>query len=265
MESTVIEKFNGVYLLYCENVKFKGRTYIGYTVDPVRRLKRHNAGFDFGGAKKTSNKGPWNMVLIIHGFPNSRLALRFEWAWQHLDLSLHTRHLSKKKSNQTQVNYLITSVAEMLKVSPWFRLPLTIQWLDLKFSSDYLLKLKFPQHMNIQYGAIEAKKIGWVEKQMKKKNKINGDQDKIDDFEEINCISSFNNCYLCKKNVDLNDRVECVYKNCKLISHIICLGNLFTKNDKKILPINGICPSCDKLVLWGDIVRKKLGCYVNID
>ncbi|KAH0555433.1 structure-specific endonuclease subunit slx1 [Cotesia glomerata] len=259
MESQVIENFNGVYLLLCQNPKFKGRTYIGYTVDPVRRLKRHNAGMDFGGAKRTHNKGPWNMILIVHGFPNSRLGLRFEWAWQHLEMSRHTRHLLKKKSNQTQVNYLISSMAQMLQVSPWCRLPLKIQWLDLKFSADWMMKLQFPRHMEVHYGAVEARKIGWVSKQLQK--------NKFQKENNINCTSDFNNkCFVCKDEiVDERDRVECVYKCCNCITHIFCLAKLFRKNDKKILPINGICPSCQKIVLWGDIVRKKIGCFVNID
>jgi len=60
-----IEHFYGVYLLYCLNEKSKGKTYIGYTKDPNRRIKQHNKGVKSGGARKTSLLGPWYHIDLI--------------------------------------------------------------------------------------------------------------------------------------------------------------------------------------------------------
>jgi structure-specific endonuclease subunit SLX1 len=70
------------YLLKSLNEKYLNHTYIGFTDDPLKRIKQHN-GILKGGAKKTSKKRPWAIVLVIANFPNKILALKFEWAWQN--------------------------------------------------------------------------------------------------------------------------------------------------------------------------------------
>lgn len=55
----IVEDFYGVYLLYNLNEQYKGHVYIGFTVDPNRRITQHNKGVKSGGARKTNNKGPW--------------------------------------------------------------------------------------------------------------------------------------------------------------------------------------------------------------
>lgn len=72
-EAEVVEHFFGVYLLYSMNEKYKGRTYIGYTVNPNRRLKQHNGGIKFGGAYRTNKRGPW----YVHNLKIIYLQMRF--------------------------------------------------------------------------------------------------------------------------------------------------------------------------------------------
>ena len=73
-----------VYLL--RSLAAPGKTYIGYTNHPNRRLRQHNGELK-GGARKTRFSRPWTMVLFVHGFSSKIEALQFEWAWQHPTMS----------------------------------------------------------------------------------------------------------------------------------------------------------------------------------
>ena len=50
---------------------------------------------------------------------------------------------------------------------------------------------------------------------------------------------------------------------------MVCLStNFCNKSDESrtfFLPIDGHCPVCNVFMLWGDIIRKKKGCYQDVN
>lgn len=77
--SNPMNAHHSVYLLKSTTTR---RTYIGYTVNPVRRLRQHNGEIK-GGAKYTRRGRPWVMICYITGFPDHRTALQYEWKNHH--------------------------------------------------------------------------------------------------------------------------------------------------------------------------------------
>lgn len=56
------------------------RTYVGYTVDPRRRLRQHNGDL-CGGARATRGRR-WTHLAVVAGFQTQQQGLQFEWAWK---------------------------------------------------------------------------------------------------------------------------------------------------------------------------------------
>ena len=52
-------KFFGVYILVCKGPDRKGDVYIGFTVDPSKRIRQHNREIKGGASKTKKNKGNW--------------------------------------------------------------------------------------------------------------------------------------------------------------------------------------------------------------
>jgi predicted GIY-YIG superfamily endonuclease len=74
---------------YCYIIRIpnKNRTYVGYTVEPTRRIKQHN-GILKGGAKATSISKDWQFLAIITSDSElftKVLALSVEWHLKHPD------------------------------------------------------------------------------------------------------------------------------------------------------------------------------------
>lgn len=108
--------FYGVYLLCSQSLdpRYRGKCYVGFTVNPKRRIRQHNLGCDFGGARKTSRKGPWLMVMIVHGFPNNTVALQFEWAWQQPSLSTRLKMYPELKRKLPRRRSLTTTLGSLV-------------------------------------------------------------------------------------------------------------------------------------------------------
>ena len=133
------------YLLRSQNPKHPYKTYVGFTVDPHRRLRQHNGLLKHGGAWRTRKSGrPWEFAAIVDGFTSQRMGLQFEWAWQHCNRSIvvreaigddEARKIKRKRGVQGQLWILKTLV--MLVGSLFDRLNLTIYFFDSSIMSIF--------------------------------------------------------------------------------------------------------------------------------
>lgn len=125
----------------------------------------------------------------------------------------------------------------MLRVGPWNRLPLTIRWLSEEHARDLSLP---PMHMPICYGAVVSKKLKKSEE----------------------CVQ-VSECGICCQTVS-GKAMRCLNAGCDLKSHVVCLAERFAERGEYV-PVEGKCPKCGKVFLWGDLVRKYKGCYGSLE
>ncbi len=87
-------------------------TYNGMTNDPTKRLRQHNGEIK-GGAKMTSKYRPWEMYVLVTGFPNKCNTLSCEWRIKHPD---NKRRRGKKYCGHKG---RILGLAEVLRLEQW--------------------------------------------------------------------------------------------------------------------------------------------------
>eukprot|EP00929_Paragymnodinium_shiwhaense_P000684 TRINITY_DN100917_c0_g1_i1.p1 TRINITY_DN100917_c0_g1~~TRINITY_DN100917_c0_g1_i1.p1 ORF type:complete len:386 (+),score=101.05 TRINITY_DN100917_c0_g1_i1:55-1212(+) len=248
-----MERFYCCYLLESEKLRY--RTYIGFTMEPRRRLRQHNGEIS-AGAWKTRKWRPWRMVLCVWGFPTRIAALQFEYAWQHPAICRHARVAASRfsfcKLTALGRQRLICGVAknvqvlqEMLQVSPYCRMPLRVHQFDegaaasSRASPGLLQEEKLPAHVVVTRGSFE-------------------------DLEEI-CAEEFlasqrpvasESCTICAAAFKEMDRVVAC-GGCDTPFHVRCAARALTQEHATMLiPADSMaCPNCGRGVEWPMLVR----------
>ncbi|CAD7698534.1 unnamed protein product [Ostreobium quekettii] len=281
-----MREFYGCYLLSSLNPRARGRTYIGFTVNPQRRLRQHN-GEIAAGAHTTKRCRPWEMVLVIYGFLTQTQALQFEWAWQHPTKSKAVRAAAEKlgtkgmKGLKGKVNVL----HEMLHTSPWCYFPLSLQLLSSKWNPLRQGCRPPPGHMPVNVAPLpylpESVADDDLESDTKESEALgdgdNSEQDMrncsmtnpsdsdssnsgLDNAAEI-CKDEVRGkrqatrvCAACGKKLDRTWMV-C---GCEQASHIDCLAERFMQEStsESALPVKGSCPACQRPHTWVEVLRR---------
>ncbi|KAK4780127.1 hypothetical protein SAY87_016233 [Trapa incisa] len=143
------KRFYGCYLLASLSPRHKGKTYIGFTVNPKRRIRQHN-GEMRSGAWRTKSKRPWEMVLYIYGFPTNVSALQFEWAWQHPRKSIAVREAAANFKSLSGIAHKIKLAYAMLTLPSWHSMNITVNYFSTKYLNHSAGCMSLPKQMKVR-------------------------------------------------------------------------------------------------------------------
>jgi structure-specific endonuclease subunit SLX1 len=246
-------RFYGCYLLLSENSEApKGKAYIGFTVDPERRLRQHNGDLARGGARKTKSDRPWRMVCIIHGFRTHVQGLQFEWAWQHPLICRSVRNevmaqnipgcrlTSRGRQATMRLESYVRVLAAMLRSPIWFQQPLTVTFFDGTYISNFSARLpknrttSVEVHLDVSSFSLEKVRT------------------RAANFGDISAVV----CGVCCQS--LTGRIIACSR-CEAPFHARCLASQFPSTDPLSLipPPDTFCPCpiCTESLRWSDLVR----------
>ncbi|KAI8601610.1 hypothetical protein EDD21DRAFT_374010 [Dissophora ornata] len=250
-------QFYCCYLLASTVSRFKTHGYVGSTPDPIKRLRQHNGDLT-QGAKKTSKKRPWKMVMLVYGFPTKVAALQFEWAWQHpersrqfdkepltsLPNSTPTSNKLRKPHAPVLVQDKVRIVHTMMRRPSWIRWPLFVYIIDPALLQQWSnLEREF-------IGSIEYNEVCKTNLLRRETIMQNGtledlvhlfsdrgfqyvkEMDKYERFHEAR-----SECMVCSKAIDYNDVssfLKCSNSliDCIMIAHLECMATYMLSQER---------------------------------
>lgn len=266
-------EFTQFYCCYClQSVENRQSFYVGSTPNPPRRLRQHNGELVRGGAYRTKRKGtrPWEMIMIVYGFPNKIVALQFEHAWQHgyktRFIKSEDRLINKKNSGSAgrNIHYKMALVRQLLNHSFFKFMDLGVQffnsdmaglWDDNKFRIQLDPYYEEWERIQVSEDAqslvkYDLKKLSiddLVDISSKNKNLVSNFYDKSLQLDKIRLVRYTESlmkgameCQICDLEFDYTSEREvvkpfiafCIDENCDFISHLKCICQKFIDDDE---------------------------------
>jgi structure-specific endonuclease subunit SLX1 len=259
------------YLLRSDRTPTSKATYVGFSVDPLHRLRQHN-GEITSGAWRTSRYRPWKHIAIVGGFPSHITALQFEWQWQHPeksripDLDGSVRGAGHRR--------LFIVLSRLFKTRLWKQLNLVVYFFAEDMCSEFV-KLLGGERVNVQITTREqfeaARKA--LKQQLTQQATVEvlcsmcGTSNEDDKRWLWTCVGCANSCHLTCLASNMGS--ASIQRNFSSVLSA-STGNLtdfvsssssavsrdHTSSDSAMLPQSAACPRCSTTLEWSTVVRQ---------
>ncbi|KAL7791444.1 hypothetical protein V8C37DRAFT_382410 [Trichoderma ceciliae] len=254
--------------------------YVGSTPNPPRRLKQHN-GETKGGAVRTSRDSlrPWEMIVLVTGFPSSVAALKFEWALNNPHLTLHipkeeriTVATQRKKNGmprraQHKLKSIIPNLHLLTSVPSFSRWPLNLHffsedaygaWKGWTATSEIPVRASLKISTDFGPSPEDLSATSWGI------HSLPLDYSPMKEYiEKAHNVVSFERegqCIHCHKEMEPNGGLYamCPSNGCEAMGHLDCWSKhaLATDEPTAMIPDSCKCPSCSDEIRWGDMVKE---------
>ena len=239
MAEPPVRPFCGCYLLRSCDPAHPRSSYIGFTVNPLRRVRQHNGEIQ-GGARRTRRHRPWEAVALVDGFASQVEALQFEWAWQHPEKSLAVRGaLDGKRKARTGWKSRLALLEVMCDgVDAW-------RGVQVRVCIDALPETAFWRSPRVSVGALDAWPPAVAASRVVARRRV------VD--EVADCAACGQPC----APTTTGAFVAC--ERCGAPTHLTCLAEQALRRRGapacQLVPPAGACPVCDHESDWTVVVR----------